>query len=57
MFDTPAEREREANGSLPFRIAGVDDSVLVLEASDVAAPGAADVLWSFGGDYADIALH
>lgn len=54
VFDTPAERKRPANEALPFRIAGVDDSAPVLEASDVAAPVDADVLWSFGGDYADI---
>lgn len=54
VFDTPAEREREANAALPFRIAGVDDSVLVLEAVDICTPITADAAWSFGGDFSSI---
>ncbi len=54
VFDTPVEREREANAALPFRIAGVDDSVLVLEAVDICTPITADAAWSFGGDFSSI---
>lgn len=55
LFDSSVQGEALSyNPSVPFRIAGVDDSATVYEVADMVADRSVAAAWSFGGDFSQI---